>query len=153
MLENTTLSRPIIDTGLKDSGIKSNSNLPANNLSISLNNLGSTEEHIIIIKIWIPAHGIQKAIRCNTQDTVWALKKQLMEKVLAEIPNVMNYGFFIPGALGKLGTFMDEKKEFSFYKPEQNVRFKLDLLILRFIFVRPRLNLFSSAKWLCKVLS
>jgi hypothetical protein len=51
----------------------------------------------------------------------WQLKKQLLDKAMNDIPNGFNYGFYIPGAMGKFGKYLDERKELYFYKLENNV--------------------------------
>lgn len=70
----------------------------------------------IIVKIVIPNHGLQKALRCLLTDTVWSLKKQLLEKTSNEIPNAFNYGFYLPGTSGRQGKFLEEKRELHSYK-------------------------------------
>ena len=86
-------------------------------LTTSLSTISTTSpSQSIIIKISIPNHGLQKSIRCLLSDTVWSLKKQLLEKTANEIPNAFNYGFYLPGLQGKQGKFLEEKRELFSYK-------------------------------------
>ncbi len=67
----------------------------------------------IVIKVSAPHHGLHKMLKCTLKDTVWQLKRQLIDKTMNEIPNGFNYGFYIPGASGKFGKYLDERKELS----------------------------------------
>jgi len=74
----------------------------------------------IIIKFSITSIGVQKSIRCFPHETVWTIKKQLADKIGADIPDFLNHGLFLPGSAGKKGKFMDDKREFGQYNCENN---------------------------------
>lgn len=69
----------------------------------------------------MPQLGVQKALRCPLTDNVWSLKRQLLDKVSSDIPNGLNYGLFMPSSTGKPPKYLDEKRELSAYKLENNV--------------------------------
>jgi hypothetical protein len=76
----------------------------------------------IVLRIAVTSLGIQKALRCPVTDTVWDVKKQLMEKMVGtEIKDALNFGLFSPGKSGLLGKFLDEKKNLQAYGFENNV--------------------------------
>jgi hypothetical protein len=55
----------------------------------------------IILKFSVPSIGIQKALRVQSNDSIWTIKKTLMEKIGSEIAEFLNYGLFLPGSQGK----------------------------------------------------
>ncbi|KAL2916907.1 hypothetical protein HK105_203686 [Polyrhizophydium stewartii] len=83
--------------------------------STSMLNSSGTAGSTIVLRINVPALKLQKALKVNTADTVWGLKKQLIEKFGAEAKDVWNYGIFLHGKEGKQGKFLDERKELSIY--------------------------------------
>lgn len=77
----------------------------------------------LILKFSVPSIGVQKALRFNSNDSIWNIKKTLMEKIGSEIPEFLNYGLFLPGSGGKQGKFLDEKRVISHYNLENQVIF------------------------------
>jgi hypothetical protein len=65
----------------------------------------------IVVKISIPSQKLQKAVRINLSDQVWALKLQMANKI-SDVKETLNYGFLIrDGEKLKNGRFlMDEQK-------------------------------------------
>lgn len=55
----------------------------------------------IILKFFVPSIGVQKALRVQSNDSIWMIKKTLMEKIGSEIAEFLNYGLFLPGSQGK----------------------------------------------------
>jgi N-terminal or F0 domain of Talin-head FERM len=70
---------------------------------------------VVVLKINIPYLKLQKAIRVNSGDLVWNLKRQVEEKVAAEIKEVLNYGIFVHGKDGKKGKYLDERNTVASY--------------------------------------
>ena len=78
----------------------------------------------ILARISVPSIGVQKTLRVSTADLVWTVKKQITDKVASDIKDVLNFGLFLPAVGGKLGKFLDEKKDLSDYQLESNVSVK-----------------------------
>lgn len=75
----------------------------------------------IVIRVSMPTQGQQKAFRVNPADPVWALKKQVIDKMASEVKESLNYGLYLPpSAGGKQGKFMEEKRDVASYKLETN---------------------------------
>jgi hypothetical protein len=55
----------------------------------------------IILKFVLPGLGIQKAMKVQSNDSIWTIKKTLMDKIGSEIAEFLNYGLFLPGSQGK----------------------------------------------------
>ncbi|KAJ3391021.1 SH3 and multiple ankyrin repeat domains protein 2 [Lobulomyces angularis] len=79
----------------------------------------------VIVKITITSVGVQKALRCNVNDTIWVLKKQFLEKVGNEVADLLNHGLFLPGVQGKQGKFLEEKRDILSYNFENNTLLEL----------------------------
>jgi hypothetical protein len=75
----------------------------------------------LVLRISIPTLKLQKALRVNTNDCIWMVKKQLEEKVGAEIKEVLNYGLYLHGKDGKRDKFLDERNTVGSYHVDANV--------------------------------
>lgn len=87
----------------------------------SMDMLSDGNNKSLVIKVSVPKKGIQKALRCNVYDTVWAVRKQFMDKIQNELRDSMNYGLFLPGIQGKQGKFLEEKRDLQSYRFENTV--------------------------------
>ncbi len=83
---------------------------------------------IIVLRINIPSLKVQKALRLNSSDYIWSLKKQVEEKVAAEIKDILNYGLYLHGKDGKKGKYLDERNTVGSYHLDQTVtNFRLSI--------------------------
>jgi hypothetical protein len=107
----------------QDSAKLSESSLGAtsNSSQIAVAATTSTAPQSILLRVSIPSAGVQKTLRVNLSDMVWSLKRQIMDKVAADIKDAMNHGFFLAASGGKLGKFLDEKRDIADYKFENQV--------------------------------
>lgn len=76
---------------------------------------------VVVLRVNIPSLKLQKAIRVNGNDQIWSLKKQLEDKVQSEIKDILNYGLYLHGTLGKKGKFLDERNTVTSYHLDANV--------------------------------
>ncbi len=76
---------------------------------------------LIVLRISVPSLGVQKAIRCPITDSIWSVKKQIIEKISTDLKEALNYGMFAPGTAGKQGKFLEEKRDLQSYGFENNV--------------------------------
>ena len=77
----------------------------------------------VVIRVSIPSLNIQKALKVNTGDSVWTLKKQLIDKCFTETrKDLWNYGIFLHGKDGKQGKFLNEYNTLIGYGIETTVR-------------------------------
>jgi hypothetical protein len=92
--------------------------------SSSLSTVASpTEKQFPIIKIVMTQHGIQKSLRIDPLQTIWELKKSIIQKISpTEIPNIYNYAFLQPDVPGKTAAYLDEHQTLAHYKIGANVR-------------------------------
>lgn len=76
----------------------------------------------IIVKISIPSKETAKTTKVDKADTVWSVKKFVMTKVVPEIPDSYNYGFYLPGdaKIGKRGKWLEERRDIGSYLSESN---------------------------------
>ncbi|KAJ3417161.1 Glucoamylase, intracellular sporulation-specific [Chytridiales sp. JEL 0842] len=82
--------------------------------------VGSTPVTPILVRISVPSIGVQKTLRASPLDTVWSLKQQILDKVATEIRDHLNFGIFLQGTGGKVGKFLDEKRDLASYQLENN---------------------------------
>ncbi|KAH9274556.1 hypothetical protein BASA83_003192 [Batrachochytrium salamandrivorans] len=119
-------NEPIALLGLPSSGAHGGSML-----------LGSSSTSVVL-RINVPSLKLQKAIKSQTCDTVWMLKKQLIDKFGSESKDCWNFGIFLHGKEGKQGKFLDERKDLSVYNIDSNSQIDFALKI--------RLNAESDSK-------
>ena len=74
----------------------------------------------IVLRIQIPSQKLQKALKVNLDETIWQLKKNLIDK-LPDLQDALNYGLFLHGKEGKQGKFLDERKPASNFNLEPTV--------------------------------
>ncbi|KAJ8327034.1 hypothetical protein BDV3_000166 [Batrachochytrium dendrobatidis] len=77
--------------------------------------LGIPSNAPIVLRINVPCLKLQKAIKVNTSDSVWMLKKQLIDKFGGDSKDCWNFGIFLHGKEGKQGKFLDERKDLATY--------------------------------------
>ncbi|ORY48189.1 ankyrin [Rhizoclosmatium globosum] len=62
-----------------------------------------------ILRVLITHIGLTKSLRAAMCDTVWAFKKQIIEKMNSDVKDVLNFGVFVAGTAGERGHFLDDK--------------------------------------------
>ncbi|KAJ3333099.1 hypothetical protein HDU76_011467 [Blyttiomyces sp. JEL0837] len=102
---------------LASSEIKSASASPLSAASITSPSAASNP---LFIRVSVPSAGIQKTLRAAPHELVWQLKRQIIDKVGADIKDVLNHGLFLAPSGGKLGKFLDEKRDLGSYQLESN---------------------------------
>ncbi|KAJ3160241.1 SH3 and multiple ankyrin repeat domains protein 2 [Geranomyces michiganensis] len=67
----------------------------------------------LVLRISLPSQEWSKAIKVYTRETVWEIKRRIIEKMASGIEDALNYGLFLPADTksGKQGRFLDEKRE------------------------------------------
>jgi hypothetical protein len=84
----------------------------------------------ILVRISVPSIGVQKTLRASPLDSVWNLKQQISDKVATEIRDSLNYGIHQASTGGKVGRFLEEKRDLASYQLENNVSTQyFDILI------------------------
>jgi hypothetical protein len=93
----------------------------------------------IVIRLSIPSQNLQKALRVNTEDSIWSVKLQIIEKMAKGIPDALNYGVYVPppstaAAAGSAedsyeGKLLDEQKLVGDFHLENNVSLILPLIL------------------------
>ncbi|KAI9352778.1 hypothetical protein BDR26DRAFT_1002907 [Obelidium mucronatum] len=83
----------------------------------------------IILRVLITSMGLTKSLRAATGDTVWALKKQVIEKMNKDIKDVLNFAIFVPPGSGKgaRGRFLDDKLTLDCCNLEHNSQVEFTL--------------------------
>ncbi|TPX72406.1 hypothetical protein SpCBS45565_g00691 [Spizellomyces sp. 'palustris'] len=76
----------------------------------------------VVLRISLPSHDWQKAIKANLKDMVWSTKKHIIEKMASTVDEALNFGLYLPADVksGKQGKFLDEKRELGTYISETN---------------------------------
>jgi hypothetical protein len=81
----------------------------------------------IVLKIRVPSQNLIKTIRIITNESIWTLKKIIMNKITSEVKDAYNYGLFEKKGIGAntIGKFLDEDKMIGFYNlsAESNIDF------------------------------
>ncbi|KND01062.1 uncharacterized protein SPPG_04154 [Spizellomyces punctatus DAOM BR117] len=82
----------------------------------------TTPPAAVVLRISLPSHDWQKAIKANLKDMVWSIKKQIIEKMASTVDEALNFGLYLPADVksGKQGKFLDEKRELGTYVSESN---------------------------------
>ncbi|KAJ3168725.1 hypothetical protein HDU87_000971 [Geranomyces variabilis] len=67
----------------------------------------------LVLRISLPSQEWSKAIKVYTRETIWEIKRRIVEKMASGIEDALNYGLFVPAdpKSGKQGRFLDEKRE------------------------------------------
>ncbi|KAJ3237822.1 SH3 and multiple ankyrin repeat domains protein 2 [Chytriomyces hyalinus] len=84
----------------------------------------------IILRVLITAMSITKTLRASSSDTVWALKKQVIEKMNTDVKGALNYGIYLPPppplptATGKpaKGRFLEDQRTLESCGLENNAQ-------------------------------
>ncbi|KAI9092609.1 hypothetical protein DFS34DRAFT_283004 [Phlyctochytrium arcticum] len=76
----------------------------------------------LVLRISLPSHDWQKAIKASTKELVWNIKKQTMEKMASGIEDALNYGLYLPPdpKTGKPGRFLEERLPLGAYVTDSN---------------------------------
>ncbi|KAJ3203287.1 hypothetical protein HDU67_010277, partial [Dinochytrium kinnereticum] len=74
----------------------------------------------MFVRVSVPSLGVQKALRASPTDLVWNIKKQVCEKVASDLKDALNHGLFVAASGGRLGKFLDEKRDLGSYQMESN---------------------------------
>ncbi|TPX78711.1 hypothetical protein CcCBS67573_g00082 [Chytriomyces confervae] len=84
----------------------------------------------IILRVLITAMSITKTLRASSSDTVWALKKQVIEKMNTDVKGALNYGIYLPPtppmpsttSKPPKGRFLEDQKTLEACGLENNVQ-------------------------------
>jgi hypothetical protein len=75
----------------------------------------------VVLRVHIPAQDLKKAIRVNSEESIWSIKKQIVDKLGKGIEEALNFGVYLPGTEGKEGKFLDENRLLQDYRLGDNV--------------------------------
>ncbi|KAI8616034.1 hypothetical protein BC830DRAFT_1119810, partial [Chytriomyces sp. MP71] len=104
---------------LSSASPQSASRLGSKLLSGSTSPLASTT---VILRVLVTAMSITKTLRVQSTDTVWALKKQVLEKMNADVKGALNCGIFVPSTSKTKGHFLEDQKTLAAYALENNMQ-------------------------------
>ncbi|KAJ3014527.1 UNVERIFIED_CONTAM: hypothetical protein HDU68_000235, partial [Siphonaria sp. JEL0065] len=78
----------------------------------------------LILRVLITSMSVTKSLRTATSETVWSLKKQIIEKMNKDIKDVLNFGIYVPPTGGKngKGRFLDDMRTIESYNIETNTQ-------------------------------
>ncbi|KAI8922052.1 hypothetical protein DFJ77DRAFT_445117 [Powellomyces hirtus] len=76
----------------------------------------------LVLRVSLPSQEWSKAIKVYTKETIWDIKKRIMEKMASGIEDSLNWGLFLPPDVksGKPGKFLEEKREVGNYVSENS---------------------------------
>ena len=69
----------------------------------------------IYIRIAIEDHHLQKVLKFNLDETVWNAKQKVLQVLLKELNDGLNYGLYLPPCNGRAGKFLDESRSLREY--------------------------------------
>ncbi|KAJ3170812.1 hypothetical protein HK101_011326 [Irineochytrium annulatum] len=75
---------------------------------------------LFFVRVSVPSLGVQKALKASPTDLVWHIKKQVCEKMTTDLKDALNHGLFMAPVGGKLGKFLEEKRDLASYQMETN---------------------------------
>lgn len=121
---------PIKKTGSIGSIMTMSPNAEASAKRVSTSAAGTP----VVLRVHIPAQDVKKAIRVNSEESIWQIKKQIIEKLGKGLDEALNFGIYLPGTDGKEGKFFDENRSLQDYRLGDNVR--ISYRLARFIHLR-----------------
>ncbi|CAF0795806.1 unnamed protein product [Didymodactylos carnosus] len=68
------------------------------------------DNSIIYIKIAVEDQSLQKVLKFNLDDTVWSAKLKVLQHLLKEVNDGLNFGLYSPPSNGRVGKFLDESR-------------------------------------------
>lgn len=69
----------------------------------------------IYIRIAIEDHHLQKVLKFNLDETVWNAKQKVLQVLIRELNDGLNYGLYLPPCNGRAGKFLDESRHLREY--------------------------------------
>ncbi len=68
------------------------------------------DNHLIYIRIAVEDHHLQKVLKFNLDDTVWIAKQKILQTLVRELNDGLNFGLYLPPCNGRAGKFLDESR-------------------------------------------
>ncbi|UJR38535.1 hypothetical protein I4U23_031202 [Adineta vaga] len=85
------------------------------------------DNNLIYIRISVEDHHLQKVLKFNIDDTVWNAKQKVLQVLVRELTDCLNFGLYLPPCNGRAGKFLDESrclKEYPLNGPVAYLEFK-----------------------------
>ncbi|CAF2881473.1 unnamed protein product [Rotaria sp. Silwood2] len=85
------------------------------------------DNSFIYIRIAVEDHNLQKVLKFNLDDTVWSAKQKVLQVLIRELIDGLNFGLYLPPCNGRAGKFLDESRclrEYPLSGPVSYLEFK-----------------------------
>ncbi|CAF0970670.1 unnamed protein product [Adineta ricciae] len=85
------------------------------------------DNSFIYIRISVEDHNLQKVLKFNFDDTVWSAKQKVLQVLVRELTDPLNFGLYLPPCNGRAGKFLDESRclrEYPLNGPVSYLEFK-----------------------------
>ncbi|CAF1244048.1 unnamed protein product [Rotaria sp. Silwood1] len=85
------------------------------------------DNSFIYIRIAVEDHNLQKVLKFNLDDTIWSAKQKVLQVLVRELIDGLNFGLYLPPCNGRAGKFLDESRclrEYPLSGPVSYLEFK-----------------------------
>ncbi|CAF1116801.1 unnamed protein product, partial [Rotaria sordida] len=85
------------------------------------------DNSFIYVRIAVEDHNLQKVLKFNLDDTVWSAKQKVLQVLVRELIDGLNFGLYLPPCNGRAGKFLDESRclrEYPLSGPVSYLEFK-----------------------------
>ncbi|CAF1142377.1 unnamed protein product [Rotaria sordida] len=85
------------------------------------------DNSFIYVRIAVEDHNLQKVLKFNLDDTVWSAKQKVLQVLVRELTDGLNFGLYLPPCNGRAGKFLDESRclrEYPLSGPVSYLEFK-----------------------------
>ncbi|CAF1595967.1 unnamed protein product [Adineta steineri] len=108
------------------------------------------DNSFIYIRIAVEDLNLQKVLKFNLDDTVWSAKQKVLQVLVRELIDGLNFGLYLPACNGRAGKFLDESrclKEYPLSGSVSYLEFKYKRRVYKALhFVQKNLNSKISTK-------
>ncbi|CAF3564455.1 unnamed protein product [Rotaria socialis] len=68
------------------------------------------DNSFIYIRIAVEDLNLQKVLKFNLDDTIWSAKQKVLQVLVRELTDSLNFGLYLPPCNGRAGKFLDESR-------------------------------------------
>ncbi|CAF4262084.1 unnamed protein product, partial [Adineta steineri] len=108
------------------------------------------DNSFIYIRISVEDLHLQKVLKFNLDDTVWCAKQKVLQVLIRELTDSLNFGLYLPPCNGRAGKFLDESRclrEYPLSGPVSYLEFKYKRRVYKAIhLVQKNINLKINVK-------
>ncbi|CAF3616590.1 unnamed protein product [Rotaria sp. Silwood1] len=108
------------------------------------------DNSFIYIRIAVEDHNLQKVLKFNLDDTIWSAKQKVLQVLVRELTDSLNFGLYLPPCNGRAGKFLDESRclrEYPLSGPVSYLEFKYKRRVYKAIhLVQKNINLKVNTK-------